>query len=127
MRLSDSSLSRSEQLIGTCHEIFPKVFLGELAAFGSQFGSRSSRWPDRRGFRRGHAVGELRRAWPFFSSRFYGPYPALRQPLVDRLGETVRDPEASHREILSAVSTILTASKINLADIALTIKVQVHE
>jgi hypothetical protein len=52
---------------------------------------------------------------------------SLRQPLVDRLGEIIRDPEAPHRDVLSAVSAILTASKINLANIALTIKVQVHE
>jgi hypothetical protein len=47
--------------------------------------------------------------------------------MVDRLGENIRDPEAPHRDVLSAVSAILTASKINLANIALTIKVQVHE
>ena len=52
---------------------------------------------------------------------------SLRQPLVDRLGEIIRDPEAPHRDVLSAVSAILTASKINLANIARTIKVQVHE
>jgi hypothetical protein len=52
---------------------------------------------------------------------------SLGQPLVDRLGEIIRDPEAPHRDVLSAVSAILTASKINLANIALTIKVQVHE
>ncbi len=52
---------------------------------------------------------------------------SLRLPLVDRLGETVRDPEAPHRDVLSAVSAILTASKINLANIALSIKVQRHE
>ena len=52
---------------------------------------------------------------------------SLRQPLVDRLGEIVREPEAPHRDVLSVVSAILTASKINLASIALTIKVQVHE
>ncbi len=52
---------------------------------------------------------------------------SLRLPLVERLGEIVRDPEAPHRDVLSAVSAILTASKINLANIALTIKVQTHE
>ncbi len=52
---------------------------------------------------------------------------SLRRPLVERLGEIVRDPEAQHRDVLSAVSAILTASKINLANIALTIKVQTHE
>ena len=48
---------------------------------------------------------------------------SLRLPLVERLGEIVRDPEAPHRDVLSAVSAILTASKINLANIALTMKV----
>ena len=52
---------------------------------------------------------------------------SLWQPLVDRLGEIIRDLEAPHRDVLSAVSAILTASRINLANIALTIKVQVHE
>jgi hypothetical protein len=52
---------------------------------------------------------------------------SLRQPLIDRLGEIVRDPAVPHRDVLSAVSAILTASKINLANIALTIKVQTHE
>ncbi len=51
----------------------------------------------------------------------------LRLPLVKRLGEIVRDPEAPHRDVLSAVTAILTASKINLANIALTSKVQTHE
>ncbi len=43
------------------------------------------------------------------------------------MGEIVRDREAPHREILPAVSPKLTARKINLANIALTIKVQTHE
>jgi hypothetical protein len=52
---------------------------------------------------------------------------ALREPLIARLSEIFRDRTASHREVLSATSAILTASKINLANIALTIKVQTHE
>ena len=52
---------------------------------------------------------------------------SLRLPLVERLSEIVRDPEAPHRDVLSAVSAILTASKINLANISLSIKVQRHE
>jgi hypothetical protein len=52
---------------------------------------------------------------------------SLRQPLVERLGQIVSDPEAPHRDVLSAASSILTASKINLANIALSIKVQTHE
>ncbi len=61
----------------------------------------------------------MRERWPIPGS--------LRLPLVERLGEIVRDPEAPHRDVPSAVSAILTASKINLANIALTIKVQTHE
>jgi hypothetical protein len=38
-----------------------------------------------------------------------------------------RDPNAPHRDVLSVVRAILTASRINLANIALTHKVQVHE
>jgi len=52
---------------------------------------------------------------------------SLRRPLVERLGEIPRDPVAPHRDVASAVSAILTASKINLANIALTMKVQTHE
>ncbi len=52
---------------------------------------------------------------------------SLRLPLLERLGDIVRDPEVPHRDVLSAVSAILTASKINLANIALSIKVQRHE
>ncbi len=52
---------------------------------------------------------------------------ALRRPLGKRLGAIVPYPEAPHRGVLSAVSAILTVSKINLANIALTIKVQTHE
>jgi hypothetical protein len=36
-------------------------------------------------------------------------------------------PDAPHREVLSAVSAILAVSKINMANIALTISVQKHE
>jgi hypothetical protein len=49
---------------------------------------------------------------------------SLRRPLVERLGEIVRDTEAPARDVLAAVSAILAASKINLANIAMTIKVQ---
>ena len=51
----------------------------------------------------------------------------LREPLIERLSEIVRDRKSSHREVLSATSAILTASKINLANIELAIKVQTHE
>ncbi len=52
---------------------------------------------------------------------------SLRRPLVERLGEIVRDPEAAHRDVLSAASAGVAASKINLANIALSIDVQRHE
>ena len=51
----------------------------------------------------------------------------LREPLIERLGEIVRDRNSSHREVISATCAILMASKINLANIALTIQVQTHE
>ena len=52
---------------------------------------------------------------------------SLREPLVARLSRIIRDPNTPHREVLSAVSAVMTASKINLANIDLTIKVQQHE
>ena len=52
---------------------------------------------------------------------------SLRQPLFERLGEIIRDADAPHREVLSAVSAILAVSKINMANIALTMNVQQHE
>jgi hypothetical protein len=52
---------------------------------------------------------------------------SLRGPLVGRLSRIICDPNTPHREVLSAVSAIMTASKINLANIDLTIKVQQHE
>jgi hypothetical protein len=52
---------------------------------------------------------------------------SLRGPLVARLSNIIRDPNTPHRKVLSAVSAIMTASKINLANIDLTILVQKHE
>ena len=49
---------------------------------------------------------------------------SMRRPLVKRLGAIIRDTEAPARDVLAAVSAILAASKINLANIAMTIKVQ---
>jgi hypothetical protein len=49
---------------------------------------------------------------------------SMRRPLVERLGAIIRDTEAPARDVLAAVSAILAASKINLANIAMTIKVQ---
>ena len=61
----------------------------------------------------------MRERWPIPGS--------LRRPLVERLETIIRDTNAPSRELLMAVSAILTASRINLANIALTIKVQTHE
>jgi hypothetical protein len=50
--------------------------------------------------------------------------------LVARLSNIIRiirDPNTPHREVLSAVSASMTASKINLTNIDLTIRVQKHE
>ncbi len=84
--------------------------------------------------RRVNSVSFIRKSFGAFygeDSRLQGERWAirgpLRLPLVKRLGEIVRDPEAPHRDVLSAVTAILTASKINLANIALTSKVQTHE
>jgi hypothetical protein len=49
---------------------------------------------------------------------------SVRQPLVERLSKIIRDPGTPHREVLSAATAILAASKINLANIAMTMKVQ---
>jgi hypothetical protein len=61
----------------------------------------------------------MRERWPIPGS--------LRRPLVERLAEIILDRNAAPRDVLMAVSGILTASKINLANMALTIKVQTHE
>lgn len=52
---------------------------------------------------------------------------SLRGPLVSRLSQIIRDPNSAHRDVLSAASALMTASKINLANIDLSIKVQRHE
>ena len=52
---------------------------------------------------------------------------SLRGPLLARLSQIICDPNSPHREVLSAVSAIMTASKVNLANIDLTMKVQKHE
>jgi hypothetical protein len=49
---------------------------------------------------------------------------SLPRPLVERLGEIIRDPTAPHRLVLSAASVVLAASKINLANIDMTMKVK---
>jgi hypothetical protein len=77
---------------------------------------KSGRTPHRRPRLMGRA---MRERWAIPAS--------LRRPLVERLGEIVRDPEAPQLDVLSAVSAILTADKINLANVAFSIKVQRHE
>jgi hypothetical protein len=49
---------------------------------------------------------------------------SLRRPLIERLDQIIRDPGSPHREVLSAATAILAASKINLANIAMTMKVK---
>jgi hypothetical protein len=52
---------------------------------------------------------------------------SLRGPLINRLGQIIKNPTASDREVLAAASALLSASKINLANIDLTMKVLQHE
>jgi hypothetical protein len=52
---------------------------------------------------------------------------SLRGPIIDRLVQIIHDDTAPNREVLSAVSAILAASKINLANISLTLKVHEYE
>ena len=47
--------------------------------------------------------------------------------MIDRLIRIIDDETSPNREVLSAVSAILAASKINLANISLTIKVHEYE
>ena len=51
----------------------------------------------------------------------------MRGPIIDRLVRIIHDETSPNREVLSAVSAILAASKINLANISLTMKVHEHE
>jgi hypothetical protein len=67
------------------------------------------------------------RGWGRTMRERWGIPDPLREPLIERLGEIVRDRNSSHREVISATCAILMASKINLANIALTIQVQTHE
>jgi hypothetical protein len=50
----------------------------------------------------------------------------LRRPLIDRLGEIVRDPTTGPRDVISAARAILSASKINLDNISAAIKADQH-
>jgi hypothetical protein len=52
---------------------------------------------------------------------------SLRRPLIDRLEQILNDPAAPRRDVLSAVSAVLTVGKINLANIAMTIRVHTYE
>ena len=47
--------------------------------------------------------------------------------MIDRLIRIIDDETSPNREVLSAVSAILAASKINLANIGLTLKVHEYE
>jgi hypothetical protein len=51
----------------------------------------------------------------------------LRGPLIQRLADIVGDPSATTRDVLAAASALMTASKINLANIETTMRVQNHE
>jgi hypothetical protein len=48
----------------------------------------------------------------------------LRRSVVLRLGEVLEQPGIGHREMISAVKAILTASKINLQNVGVTMKAQ---
>jgi len=45
----------------------------------------------------------------------------LRRTVIDRLGQIVEDPAAGPREVTSAAKAILSASKINLANISVSV------
>ncbi len=47
--------------------------------------------------------------------------------MIQRLAAIVQDQEAGNREVLAAAGGLLAASKINLANIATTMKVQERE
>jgi hypothetical protein len=51
----------------------------------------------------------------------------LRGPLIERLGNIVRDPASTSRDVLAAAGALMAASKINLANIATTINVHCYE
>ena len=61
----------------------------------------------------------LRERWPIPK--------ALRGPLIDRLAKIVQDPDTSPREATAAARAILSASKINVGLIGVTIKAVEHE
>jgi hypothetical protein len=47
--------------------------------------------------------------------------------LIERLGQSVQDSTAGHREATSAARAIRSAGKIDLENISVTIKTQRHE
>ena len=53
--------------------------------------------------------------------------PALRTSLVDQLGQIVQDSNAGPRDVISAAKALLSASKVNLQSVSVTIKAQLHE
>ena len=52
---------------------------------------------------------------------------SLRRPIIDRLVQIIHDDTSPNREVLAAVSAVLAASKINLANISLMMKVHEYE
>jgi len=78
-------------------------------------GSRSAR--TRRGNRLTNRA--IRERWPI--------PPGLRTSLVDQLGQIVKDPNAGPRDVISAAKALLSASKINLESVSVTIKAREHE
>ena len=50
-----------------------------------------------------------------------------RGPMIDRLIRIIDDESSPNREVLAAVGALLAASKINLANISLMIKVHEYE
>jgi hypothetical protein len=53
--------------------------------------------------------------------------PGLRAAAMQWLSEILQDPDARHREKTAAVRAMLAASKINLENVSVTIKAQMHE
>lgn len=60
-----------------------------------------------------------RERWPIPTSS--------RGPMIDRLIRIIDDETSPNRDVLAAVGALLAASKINMANISLTIKVHEYE
>jgi len=61
----------------------------------------------------------MRERWPI--------PPALRTSLVNELGKIVQDSHAGNRDVISAAKALLSASKINLQSVSVTIKARNEE